>query len=224
MRVKIPTKLSEVSIGTFMRLQKIFKDPAPEGVGVDEWNITKSVKAICTLTGLQEWQVNEMPLDEVKRILKVVDPILNPQFPTKVQNKVKIAGKVYKANLLVNELSAGQYIDISEFAKDVENNIHKLMATVYLPTKRNWYGRRVIIPYSGKDHEERAMLFKTEMPISVAYPCALFFCVVSSRSTAAIQSYFQQKGAMAQHTLIQMLQKQLRTLQKRGAGTQPLTT
>lgn len=207
-----------------MRLQNIFKEAAPEGVSTEEWRITQSVNAICILTGMQESQVNALPLSQVKLLLFKMDGIINPSFPKKVKNKIKIAGKWYKANLLINELSAGQYIDISEFAKDVEGNLHKLVATVYLPCKRNWYGKLVAQPYNGKDHEDRAMLFKANMPISVAYPCALFFCNLSNELIAATQNYFLTKAEGAAATLAQMLPKPLRTFNKRGAGTQPLTT
>jgi hypothetical protein len=68
------------------------------------------------------------------------------------------------------------------------------MATLYLPAKKTWYGKLVVSKYNGKAHKERADEFYRYMPISVAYPAALFFYQVTNGLTTNIETYFINKA------------------------------
>jgi len=217
-KLKIPTKLSEIPIGQFIALQKIYTSAKPDDVGDIEWALTQNVQAVSILTGAKEEDIWELTGPQLKNIVKRITFLTDPKWDEKVTNRITIAGKVYVANLLINELTGGQYIDLSTFLKDPVNNLHQIMATLYLPTKRNWYGKRVAIPYDGKTHEERAKLFLDHMPVSVAYPCAVFFYTVANNSQRALSDYFQTAAELKLKALNRMLLKQQQSSQRTGGG------
>lgn len=222
-KLKIPTSLSEVTIGKFIAIQKIFSEPKPDVYGDIEWEITQNVKAIAELTGASVEDIERLTSQQLKAVMAKLSFLTEPKFSNKVQDKVKIAGKWYKANLLINEITSAQFIDLSTFIKDPINNLHKVMASVYLPTKRNWMGRRVAMPYTGVGHDQRALLFKHNMSVEVAYPCALFFYQVASKSKDAIETYSEAQVALRLKELSHMLSKHLPSSQTIGDGIPPLT-
>lgn len=168
MKLSIPTKLEDVTIGTFIKIAKLEASNDPEAI------LDRNIKILSLLTGEPEDTFLELTASQLSELVGKI-AFLNELPEAKAINQIKINGNLYQANLLINELTAGQYIDLSEFIKNPINNLHKIMATLYLPAKKTWYGKLVVEKYNGRTQKERSDEFYRYMPISVAYPAALFF-------------------------------------------------
>ena len=211
MKLSIPTKLEDVTIGTFIKIAKLEHTDDPEGI------LDRNIKVLSLLTGESEDVFLELTASQLATLVGKI-AFLNELPEAKAVNQIKINGKLYQANLLINELTAGQYIDLSEFIKNPINNLHKIMATLYLPAKKTWYGKLVVSKYNGKAHKERADEFYRYMPISVAYPAALFFYQVTNGLTTNIETYFINKAVEEMKVAAKLLREQSVSSTNGGGG------
>jgi hypothetical protein len=213
MKLQIPTKLDEVTIGTFIKIAKLEQPQDAEG------QLDHNIKVLSLLTGEPEDVFLELTPAQLSHIISKITFLKNlPE--AKAVNTIKLNGKTYKANLLVTELTAGQYIDLSEFIKSPINNLHKIMATLYLPCKKTWYGKWVVEKYNGKTHKDRADEFYRYMPVSVAYPASVFFYQISKGLTTNIETYFINKGMEELERAAKLLRVQSGNSKSVGGGIQ----
>ena len=211
MKLRIPTKLEDVTIGTFIKIAKLEASNDPEAI------LDRNIKILSLLTGEPEDTFLELTASQLSELVGKI-AFLNELPEAKAINQIKINGNLYQANLLINELTAGQYIDLSEFIKNPINNLHKIMATLYLPAKKTWYGKLVVEKYNGRTQKERSDEFYRYMPISVAYPAALFFYQVSKDLTTNIETYFINKAVEEMKAAAKLLREQSVSSTKGGAG------
>lgn len=211
MKLRIPTKLEDVTIGTFIKIAKLEASNDPEAI------LDRNIKILSLLTGEPEDTFLELTASQLSELVGKI-AFLNELPEAKAINQIKINGNLYQANLLINELTAGQYIDLSEFIKNPINNLHKIMATLYLPAKKTWYGKLVVEKYNGRTQKERSDEFYRYMPISVAYPAALFFYQVSKDLTTNIETYFINKAVEEMKAAAKLLQEQSGSSTKGGGG------
>lgn len=211
MKLRIPTKLEDVTIGTFIKIAKLEATDDPEQI------LDRNIKMLSLLTGEGEDVFLELTASQLAELVGKISFLNNLPEP-KAINQVNVNGKLYQANLLISELTAGQYIDLSEFIKNPINNLHKIMATLYLPAKKTWYGKLVVEKYNGKTQKERADEFYRFMPVSVAYPAALFFYQVSNGLTTNIETYFISKAVQEMKAAAKLLQGQSGSSTNVGGG------
>jgi hypothetical protein len=211
MKLRIPTKLEDVTIGTFIKIAKLEATDDPEQI------LDRNIKMLSLLTGEGEDVFLELTASQLAELVGKIS-FLNNLPEAKAINQVNINGKLYQANLLISELTAGQYIDLSEFIKNPINNLHKIMATLYLPAQKKWYGKLVVERYNGKTQKERADEFYRYMPVSVAYPAALFFYQVSNGLTTNIETYFISKAVQEMKAAAKLLQGQSGSSTNGGGG------
>lgn len=149
-------KWSEINIDTFRKIQSIINDN-----DLDE--LTKKVFLYSLLSKQPIEEVRELPLGEfLKAYSQSLDFLLDP-IPQVIPIAWEFNGVKYKITTQINELTAGQYIDLKEYAKEPDN-IHKVMAVLCYDGK-----------YNGATHKERADLFNENMPITIAAPLTTFF-------------------------------------------------
>lgn len=109
---------------------------------------------------------------------------------------ITVDGKLYAVQDF-KRMSLGQWIDIEELGKDWKNNLHKILAVIYLPATEV-KGKLVIEPYDGNfDAREQIM---DSRPVSEVYAASVFF------STFAEQLMFDSS--------LKTLNKEIRVMQK----------
>jgi hypothetical protein len=87
-----------------------------------------------------------------------------------------LRGRIFKPLQRVEDLTGGQYADLSTFCRNAEDiipNLHKILAVLCLPVK---WGR--VKEYDGRKHKELSEFFYRHLTIDIAYPMAFFFCKV----------------------------------------------
>lgn len=147
----------EITIGKFREIQSIITDK-------DFDELTKKVLLYSLISGQTIEEVRDIPLGIfLKAYSDSLEFIIEP-IPQVIPIAWEHKGVKYKVTTMINELTAGQYIDLKEYAKE-KDNIHKVMAVLCYEGER----------YDGSTHEARAKLFNDEMPITIAAPLTAFF-------------------------------------------------
>lgn len=143
----------------------------------------KSIKMVSVLTGKSIEKVEAMPMrlfnHHCKQIAKQFERIGGQLMASKPKRLLFANGRIYKLNYDLQK--ASKYVEGITFAKDIINDIHKLMATIAEPV--TWYGR----PYK-RSHEQIAEDME-HANFEAAYNAAVFFYLQFQISLHLIQPY-----------------------------------
>lgn len=85
-------------------------------------------------------------------------------------------GKVYNCVYDVRQIRAGRYVEAKHFAKAPDENLHRIAASMVVPTRKVW-GWRKADKYDASKHEEYANDLLTA-PITSVLGSVVFFCEV----------------------------------------------
>lgn len=100
----------------------------------------------------------------------------------------KSGGKNYRL-IDLGSMSLAQMVDIEEYYKmGLVKNLHKILSVLYLPAKRNIFGKWVIEEY--KPDEERENVF-LDMDMETVYGAILFFWVGVKTYLKGLTDYFK---------------------------------
>jgi len=154
--------------------------------GKDE-DFDKSIKMVSVLTGKSIEKVEAMPMKlfnyHCARITKQFERIGSQLMASKPRSLMFANGRIYKLNYDLQR--AAKYVEGITFAKDVINDIHKLMATIAEPV--TWYGKKY-----DRSHEQIAEDME-HANFEAAYNAAVFFYLQFQISLHLIRPYLIQQ-------------------------------
>ena len=177
----IPKDWSQVTLEMYSKLHPTL---ITEGLS-DLELVDNKINQVSILTGLSLKDAAYTPLTYMDSIRE----LLETPLPTKIHRRFKIGNHNYEFNIDANKLKQGGYIGIMDAVKDDSiNNMHVTMFNLAKPIKASFKGWK---QYDLEQHEvtDRLNDFK-QMPISVAYPIAVFFLNLSKSLTKDLEDYF----------------------------------
>lgn len=174
----------KVTISKFQELYKISL--------MDINEAEKSALLVQEFTGMNEEQVNKMPLKKFNSLCATINKKfeaygkeLDEKKPSKY---VAVKGRLYllEYDLAKPPMNAGRYVELATYSDDIIGNLHKIMATMCTPLKLTFKG----LKRKEKIHSKVAndML---DVDFEVAYHSAVFFYAVFSKSIQASATYFK---------------------------------
>lgn len=174
----------KVTISKFQELYKISL--------MDINEAEKSALLVQEFTGMNEEQVNKMPLKKFNSLCATINKKfekygkeLDEKKPSKF---VAVKGRLYllEYDLAKPPMNAGKYVELATYSDDIIGNLHKIMATMCTPLKFTLKG----LKRKEKNHKQVAedML---DIDFEVAYHSAVFFYAVFSKSIQASATYFK---------------------------------
>lgn len=147
----------------------------------------KSIKMVSVLTGKSIEKVEAMPMrlfnHHCASISKQFERIGSDLMASKPKRLLFANGRIYKLNYDLQK--ASKYVEGITFAKDIINDIHKLMATIAEPV--TWYGRPC-----KRSHEDIANDME-HANFEAAYNAAVFFYLQFQISLSLIQPYLMEQ-------------------------------
>ena len=158
--------------------------------------IDRNVRLLAEVSGKTVDEIESLPLTELKAKLKYLANIEDLGEVGKVRMKFKVKGKSFKVIWKTQELTSGQYIDVSHFTKEPDKiiyNIHNILAAISVPMKYGLIQQK----YDGAKHKDIADLLYNHMTIAQAYPIMLFFCRYYEELDSNILTYLVEEGKKA---------------------------
>ena len=165
MKLIIPEDLNEISLGQMMELGQLDKQEVDEVIKAK--NIIKLL-----VKNVDDSNIDKIKIADVLVLYKKLCAMTNVQ--TKLIKRVSLEGKKYGFNPDLNSISTGEFMDIDHLCKELDKNLHLIMAILYREVTKEGEGKYTIEKYNG-EIQERADLFKKKMPASVAQSCLVFF-------------------------------------------------
>lgn len=182
----IPKDWKGISIETFVKLYPTFK----KGDLTNDEIIDIKIKQLSIIKGISYEDAELCSVKEAQEVKK----LLELPLPTKIVSKFKIGKYTYRFNIDANNLKAGGYIGIMNSIKDYPiKNMHVTMFNLATPIKFNYLkGKWVEYNFKPNEVNDRIEDFK-QMPISIAYPIAVFFLTLLKNLTENTPIYLTKK-------------------------------
>lgn len=119
----------------------------------DNTYLDNRVALVAILNNMTESQVDSLSKAEFNKLEAELD-FLNEEVSSKPTKYIEVNGKRYKAIYDVSRMPFARYIETKVFGENFVDNLHKLAATMFMPQKRNIFGRWVNDKYDAGKHEE----------------------------------------------------------------------
>lgn len=191
--IKVPDSWDEVTIGQYQELLESKKDFERVSVLIDQ----------------DPEDVRKYDPQSMARILKHLSWTQIPPDQNRYNRFIEVDGVEYRLVHNLNSFTLGEWIDMDEYVKDFNNNLHLVIAMLYRPAGE----------YRAEDVAGRANLFRDKVSIGQVYGAFVFFSLVATKSMLTTQLYSIRK------LLIQMKQNMRKKkgwlkkgLQESGAG------
>lgn len=102
---------------------------------------------------LTENQIDSLPVDQLRPLLEQIK-FIHEQPKPEPAKYIKVNGKRYRCIYDVRKIPCARYIETKYFDQDRIGNLHKLVASMVMPQKRNWIGMWVDDKYNAEKHSE----------------------------------------------------------------------
>lgn len=120
-----------------------------------DWSNAKNdIERIMAVSGLSKEEAEKIPLQHYSSILEVFETGLKKQT-SKHQQIITLNGVEYGFIPNLYSMTIGEYIDLTEFSKDIEKNILKISGILYRPVTKRINKKYQIEPYSVTNNEMR---------------------------------------------------------------------
>lgn len=194
MKVLIPESWNEVTVGQYQEFAQATNDVDRVSILLDE----------------DPEVVRKCDPQSMTKILSNLSWVKNLPEQHKYKLFIEIDNVEYRLVHNLNGFSLGEWVDMDEYQKDPDNNLHLIFSMLYRPLGE----------YRSEDVKPRAELFRERAMIGDLYGSLVFFSLVAAKSTPSIQRY------LIRTSLLKMKRRkkkengsQTKEPQKNGAGT-----
>ena len=145
MRVRIPNKLSEITLEQYQKFSKI----EPGSYFAQQ----KAVEIFCKVPLTK---VAQMRHKDVQEIYTFLDKLMNTE-PESMAKRFDFDGKEFGFIPNFSEMTSGEYADLSAYLSDPKD-YHRAMAVLYRPVRLKRGGKYLIEEYETSDKYAHTML------------------------------------------------------------------
>jgi len=164
-------KWNELTLWQYQQLMPILTTPNKDWTELD-----KEVKLLTIVTGLTEYQIDSLSIEDLKELRKEL-AFLDEPIEGKPVDYIKTNGKQYRINYDIKNMPAARYIESKVFSKETLANLHKIAASMVIPQKKNWFGKWVDDKYDASKHEQYAADMQEANFIHVYHSLVFFYQV-----------------------------------------------
>jgi hypothetical protein len=165
--------LNDVTIFQFQQLHSAIKhyEDNPYEIGMEMLRIFE---------GIEREVSSKMKVKEFEKRIAKYSFLNDFQVSDEWVKSFELNGKTYKVEQFIHNWNVSQFISMSNLTKDNDEiipNIHLILA---------------VMCEDERDIKERANEFQNDLPISIAYPIAVFFCAVLLKLENDIPNYLRE--------------------------------
>ena len=139
-------KWNNLTLWQYQQIMPIITNPEKDWTELD-----KEVKLLCIVTGLTEYQIDSLAIEDLKELRKEL-VFLDEPIEGKPVDFIVINGRRYRMNYDIKNMPAARYIESKVFSKDTLANLHKIAASMVIPQKKTWFGKWVDDKYDASKH------------------------------------------------------------------------
>lgn len=157
-------------------------------------DIEKSNNIVSILSGVDLDIIESIPFRDMIKVFEKTKFLNDKIHIIKVPDSIIISGLTFLINKEISKMTATEYIDFCELAKDGEKNIHIILSLFIKPAeyKKTFYGKK-LIPIKNYDLEEHQKFIYNNLNIVLAQSLMIFFSKVLKNLIDYTKTYLELK-------------------------------
>lgn len=206
-KIHLPKDWRAVSIGQFQEITGIASNRIFD-------QMQKDAAVLEVLSGIKAADLLALPFSEFLKLVKATAWLADPPQETKLKAWKPDPFTRYTAFTDARQITAGDFITLQELTgQGIISNMPQILALLTRKEELTWRGWKPV-ELTPAEFEARAKLFSDRMPVSFAYPVALFFStVLNAFSELTLASLAKKKERMI------MMQKRAKKAAADGDGS-----
>tara|TARA_R110002020_G_scaffold429294_2_gene638815 strand:- start:85 stop:732 length:648 start_codon:yes stop_codon:yes gene_type:complete len=189
--LKVPNKLSEITLGQYQQFSKISTDDAEE-----DFLQKKTIEIFC---GVDLKDVNTFKYSSIIKVIQIINKMFN-QKPSLTQ---RFKYKKYEFGFIpkLDDMSFGEYVDLDTLMSDWET-MHEAMAVLFRKIENKTKNDYTIVDYNINETEDMK-----QMPLDVALGAIFFLDSLKTELYNHILNYLKTESKKIKTEQKQHLQK-----------------
>ena len=171
LEITIPESWADIKLSQYLAYAKALKPYE----GSEDYAVVIYEKAINHFCGLSTEELKKLPVDSYKGLIGFIDDLFAQETNLPVAVNFEIGDTKYGFLPKLDDMTYGEYLDLSTYSKDLWQNLPTFISIIYRPvTKEDKKGRYEIQPYAGTN-EDTVELFKHALTMDIAWGAINFF-------------------------------------------------
>ena len=163
-QVIVPTDWKDITIAEYQRYLQLAKTRRK----------TKDDEIIAMFCKVDKELIKKVKLKDKKVLVDKINKFVNSKNERELEKRIKFKGKQYGFLPNLSKITTGEFVDIEEYGKDINANLHRIMSVLYRPViAKEEDGTYAIEDY--EPNEEVANLFKKELTLKEFNGASVFF-------------------------------------------------
>ena len=160
--VTVPTEWKDITIAEFQRYLQIAKSTRR----------TRDGEIISLLCKVDKNLVKKLKLKDKNSLVNKINNFVNSKNETKLEKRIKFKGKSYGFVPNLSKITTGEFVDIEEYGKNINENLHKVMSVLYREVDKEVNEFYSVKPY---DPDELEIDKFKDLPMSTTLSAIDFF-------------------------------------------------
>tara|TARA_R100001443_G_scaffold77581_1_gene84768 strand:+ start:44 stop:625 length:582 start_codon:yes stop_codon:yes gene_type:complete len=160
--VIVPTEWKDITIAEYQRYLQIAKTKRK----------TRDDEIISMFCKIDKKLIKKLQLKHKKLLVDKINKFVNSKNETILEKRIKFKGKQYGFIPNLSKITTGEFVDIEEYGKDINKNLHRVMSVLYREIDRESGRFYSVKPY---DPDELEIDKFKELPMSTTLSAIDFF-------------------------------------------------
>jgi len=119
--VIVPTEWKDITIAEFQRYLQIANTKRK----------TRDDEIISLFCKIDKELIKKLKLKDKKVLVDKINKFVNSKNETSLEKRIKFNGKKYGFIPNLSKITTGEFVDIEEYGKDINKNLHRIMSVLY---------------------------------------------------------------------------------------------
>lgn len=186
--ITVPEGWEDIKLNQYMDYVKALKPYE----GVPEYDVIKYEKAINYFCNITTDLIHKLPMENYNGIMAEMINLLQQGEQMPLVKHFVIGSTKFGFIPSFDDMTYGEYLDLSTYSKDIWTNIPTIMSILYRPVTKSDKDKYDIEPYSGTN-EDMETLFKTALTMDIVWGAIGFFTLLSKDLLRGMMDYSMKK-------------------------------
>ena len=183
--VIVPTEWKDITIAEYQRYLQIAKSNRR----------TRDNEIISLFCKIEKEFIKKLKLKDKKVLVDKINKFVNSKNETSLEKRIKFKGRQYGFIPNLSKITTGEFVDIEEYGKDINKNLHRIMSVLYREVDKT-SGK--LYNVKGYDPDELEIDKFKDLPMSTTLSAIDFFFRLGTRLLEDLNNYSQEVVKMNQ--------------------------
>tara|TARA_R100000742_G_C4268160_1_gene86485 strand:+ start:49 stop:633 length:585 start_codon:yes stop_codon:yes gene_type:complete len=174
--VIVPTEWKDITIAEFQRYLQIANTKRK----------TRDDEIISMFCKIDKKLIKRLQLKQKKLLVDKINKFVNSKNETILEKRIKFKGKQFGFVPNLSKITTGEFVDIEEYGKDINKNLHRIMSVLYREVNREVGEFYSVKPY---DPDELEIDKFKDLPMSTTLSAIDFFFRLGRNLLEDLNSY-----------------------------------